>query len=311
MQHAAPPLTRFAWFSIATAVAVIALKGSAYALTGSVGLLSDALESVVNLASAVMALAMLTVAARPPDEEHAYGHHKAEYFASGFEGALILFAALSIVYTSLPRLLEPRPIDAPTVGLALAAAASLLNAAMARVLFRAGRRWGSITLEANARHLMTDVWTSAGVIVGVGAAAATGWHWLDPLIALAVAVHILASGVSLLRRSALGLLDTALPEEERAAIRGVLAGYEADGVQFHAVRTRQAGRHRFVSMHVLVPGEWTVQRGHDVLEEIEARIGAVVPACSVFTHLEPVEDPVSFEDAPLHRDRSVPPSSAE
>jgi cation diffusion facilitator family transporter len=300
-------LTRFAWLSIATAVAVISLKGAAYALTGSVGLLSDALESLVNLAAAVMALAMLTVAHRPPDEEHAYGHHKAEYFASGFEGALILFAAASIVYTSLPRLLDPRPIEAPAAGLGIAALASLLNLGMARVLVAAGRRYGSITLEANGRHLMTDVWTSVGVIAGVGAAAATGWLWLDTLIALAVAAHILASGVSLIRRSALGLLDTALPEEERDAIRGVLAGYEAAGVQFHAVRTRQAGRMRFVSMHVLVPGDWTVQHGHELLEEIEERVRAAVPSTTVFTHLEPVEDPASFQDTALYRDEPEPP----
>jgi cation diffusion facilitator family transporter len=306
MTHA-PPLTRFAWFSIATAVAVISLKGGAYLLTGSVGLLSDALESLVNLAAAIMALAMLTVAARPPDEEHAYGHHKAEYFASGFEGALILFAALSIIYTSTTRLFDPRPIEEATLGLGLAAVASLLNVAMARVLAEAGRRYRSITLEANGRHLMTDVWTSGGVIVGVGAAAATGWHWLDPVVGMAVAAHILGSGASLLRRSAHGLLDTALPEVDRREIREVLGHYEAAGVQFHALRTRQAGRHRFVSMHVLVPGEWSVQRGHELLEEIEARIVAALPECSVFTHLEPVEDPVSFQDALLTRTRAEDP----
>jgi cation diffusion facilitator family transporter len=299
-------LTRFAWFSIATAVAVIGLKGAAYALTGSVGLLSDALESLVNLAAAVMALAMLTVAHRPPDEEHAYGHHKAEYFASGFEGALILFAAASIVFTSLPRLVDPRPIAQPGVGLAIAGAASLLNLGMARVLFAGGQRYGSITLEANGRHLMTDVWTSVGVIVGVGTAALTGWLWVDALVAMAVAVHILASGVALIRRSALGLLDTALPEAERDAIRGVLAGYEAAGLQFHAVRTRQAGRMRFVSMHVLVPGEWTVQQGHELLEEIEDRVRAAVPSTTIFTHLEPVEDPASFQDTALYRDPPEP-----
>lgn len=294
-------LTRFAWISIAAAVATIALKGGAYLLTGSVGLLSDAAESLVNLVAAIMALAMLALAARPPDEEHAYGHGKAEYFASGFEGALILVAALSIGYAAVQRLIAPQPIEQVGIGLTVAAVAAALNWAVAQILFRAGRRYHSIALEGNARHLMTDVWTSAGVILGVGATALTGWYRLDPLIALAVAANIVISGVKLLSRSALGLLDTALPEAERAAIRDVLARFERDGVEFHALRTRQAGARRFVSMHVLVPGEWTVQRGHELLEEIEARIRTALPATTVFTHLEPIEDPVSWHDTRLER----------
>lgn len=294
-------LTRFAWLSIGAALSTIALKGGAYLLTGSVGILSDALESGVNLAAAIMALAMLVVAARPPDEEHAYGHGKAEYFASGFEGALILFAAGSIAYTAVLRLLDPAPLADVGLGLAISLVASAINWAVARVLARAGERHGSIALEADAHHLMTDVWTSGAVVVGVGLAALTGWERLDPLIALLVAANIVRSGVGLVRRSALGLLDTALPEAERAAVERVLHRYDAQGVEHHAVRTRQSGARRFVSVHVLVPGDWTVQRGHELLEELEEGIREVVPASTVFTHLEPLEDPLSWEDVELER----------
>jgi cation diffusion facilitator family transporter len=298
-----PSLTRFAWISIAAAIATIALKATAYALTGSVGLLSDALESIVNLATAAMALAMLTLAARPPDEEHAYGHSKAEYFASGLEGALIFGAAVVIAVAAVPRLFDPRPIEQAVSGLAIAAVAALLNLGVALLLMRAGTRYDSITLEANARHLLTDVWTSVGVIAGVAATSLTGVYRLDPLIALAVATHILLSGYRLLRRSALGLLDTAVPETELAAVHDALKPYRDRGVQFHALRTRQAGARRFVSMHVLVPGDWTVQRGHELLEDIEESIRARIANVTVFTHLEPVEDPVSFEDHGLERRR--------
>ena len=295
-------LTRYAWISIAAALSTIALKGGAYLLTGSVGLLSDAIESLVNLAAAIMALAMLALAARPPDEQHAYGHGKAEYFASGFEGALILFAALTIGWTALQRLADPAPIERVGVGLAITIAASLINFLVARVLARAGERHHSITLEADAHHLMTDVWTSAGVVLGVGAAALTGWYLLDSLIAFAVALNILRIGFQLMRRSALGLLDTALPARERAAIERILSTYAAEGVEFHALRTRQAGARRFVSMHVLVPGSWTVQHGHLLLEEIEDKVRAAIPASTVFTHLEPIEDPASWADTDLERE---------
>lgn len=294
-------LRRYALISIAAALATIGLKGGAYLLTGSVAILSDALESLTNLLAAIVALFALWVAARPADEDHAYGHTKAEYFSSGFEGALVVIAAASILVTAVPRLFDPRPIDDVGVGLAITAAASLVNLAVARVLFRAGRRFHSITLEADAHHLMTDVWTSAGVIVGVAAAAATGWQVLDPLIAVAVALNVVRTGVALLRRSMLGLLDTVLPEPERRSIAAVLEAHTGDGVQFHALRTRQAGARRFVSLHVLVPGEWTVQRGHDYLERLEEELRAAVPNCIVFTHLEPIEDPVSWEDEPLDR----------
>jgi cation diffusion facilitator family transporter len=294
-------LLRFAWLSIAAAVVTIALKGLAWWLTGSVGLLSDALESFVNLAAATFTLYVLTIAARPPDEEHAYGYSKAEYFGSGFEGTLILVAAGLIAAAAIERLLHPQPLASVGAGLAVNAAAGVVNFAVARILLAAGRRHRSIALEADARHLLTDVWTSGGVIVGVAAVAATGWLWLDPLLALAVAANILWSGARLMRRSVLGLLDRALPEPERRAIDAVLDGYRARGIEFHALRTREAAGRSFVSMHVLVPGDWSVQRGHDAVEEIEEKIRAAVSGATVFTHLEPREDPASYRDVKLDR----------
>jgi len=294
-------LLHYAWLSIAAAVVTIGLKGLAWQMTGSVGLLSDALESFVNLAAAVFTLYALTVAVRPPDEEHAYGYSKAEYFASGFEGMLILVAAGLIAAAAINRLLHPQPLESVGAGLAVNAAASAVNFVVARVLLAAGRRHHSIALEADADHLLTDVWTSAGVIVGVAAVAATGWLWLDPVIALAVAANILWTGMRLVRRSALGLLDRALPESDRRAIDAVLAEFRTRGIEFHALRTRAAAGRSFVSLHVLVPGDWTVQRGHDAVEDIEARIRAAIPAATVFTHLEPREDPASYRDVKLDR----------
>jgi cation diffusion facilitator family transporter len=298
-------LTRFAWLSIAAAVATIGLKGGAYLLTGSVGLLSDALESLVNLAAAVVALAALSVAARPPDEDHAYGHDKAEYFASGVEGALILVAAASIGYSAVDRLLYPAPLERVGIGVVISLVATAINVAVARVLLRAGRQYSSITLEADARHLMTDVWTSAGVVVGVVLVAATGVSWVDPLIALAVAANIIRSGVGLVGRSAQGLMDTALPAGERSAVLRVLERYTEQGVQVHALRTRRSGARRFVSFHVLVPGGWTVRRGHALLERIEHDVREAVGNATVFTHLEPLDDPASWQDQELDRPHSL------
>lgn len=294
-------LKRFAWLSIAAALATILLKTAAWWLTGSVGLLSDALESGVNLAGALMALAMLTIAAQPPDDNHAFGHGKAEYFASGFEGVLILAAAIGIAVAAIDRLLHPQPLAAVGVGLVVSALASLINLGAARVLLAAGRAHRSITLEADAHHLMADVWTSAGVLVGVGAVALTGWLWLDPALALLVAANIVWTGWQLLRRSASGLMDVALPPEQHAAVAAVLDGYRGQGIDYHALRTREAGARCFVTVHVLVPGAWSVQRGHDLLEEIEADIRQAVPHASVLTHLEPLEDPVSGHDIELDR----------
>jgi len=294
-------LTRFAWLSIAAALATIVLKAAAYYVTGSVGLLSDALESVVNLVAALMALAMLVVAARPPDEMHAFGYSKAEYFSSGVEGALILLAAASITWTAVPRLIAPRPLEQVGIGLAVSVVAALLNFVVARLLLDAGNKYRSITLEADAQHLLTDVWTSAGIVIGVGVVVLTGWTRLDPIIALVVAINILWTGVKLLRRSVFGLLDATLPRAEQEAIKQALGRYEREGFRYHALRTRHAGHRSFVSFHVLVPGDWTVQRGHDLLEQIERDIRATVPSATVFTHLEPIGDPAAWQDISLDR----------
>jgi cation diffusion facilitator family transporter len=294
-------LIRYAWLSVAAALVTIGLKAGAYLLTGSVGLLSDALESFVNLAGALMALSMLSIAARPADEDHPYGHGKAEYFSSGVEGSLILVAAASIGYAAVERLLHPRGLEQVGLGLAISVVASLVNLVVARVLIRVGRRYDSITLEANAQHLLTDVWTSVGVLIGVGAVALTGWQRLDPVVALLVAANIVWTGVRLVRRSALGLMDTALAVEEQAALKRALQPHLVDGVVYHALRTRQAGARRFVSLHVLVPGGWTVHRGHELLEHIEADIRQAVPNVTVDTHLESLDDPASWDDVSLDR----------
>ncbi len=289
-------LTRFAWLSIAAALVTIGLKTAAYFITGSVGLLSDAVESVVNLIGGIMALAMLTVAARPADEDHAYGHGKAEYFSSGVEGGLILVAAISIAVAAVLRLITPKPLEAIGVGLAVSAVAAVINLAVALLLLRVGRNHNSITLEANAHHLFTDVWTSVGVIVGVGLVALTKWLWLDPIVALLVAANIVWTGTQIVRRSIAGLMDIALPAGDMAAVRKVLQTYEQTGIQFHALRSRQAGARKFVSTHVLVPGDWTVQRGHELLDKIEADIRNALPDSVVFTHLESLDDPASWDD---------------
>lgn len=296
-------LTRFAWLSIGAAVVTIGLKCGAYFITGSVGLLSDAVESLVNLVGGVMALAMLKVAERPADEDHAYGHSKAEYFSSGLEGGLILVAAVGIGVAAVPRLLHPRALQEIGAGVAISTLAAVVNLVVALVLLRVGRRHNSITLEANAHHLLTDVWTSAGVLVGVALVAFTNWYWLDPVLALMVAANIVWTGAVIVRRSISGLMDVALTADEVAKVRAVLASYEQSGVQFHALRTRQSGARQFVSVHVLVPGDWTVQRGHELLERIEADIRKALPATTVFTHLESLDDPASWEDQTLERSR--------
>ncbi|MFO1475455.1 MAG: cation diffusion facilitator family transporter [Verrucomicrobiota bacterium] len=294
-------LTRFAWISILAAILTISLKGGAWWITGSVGLLSDAVESVVNLVGGFMALWMLKVAARPADEDHAYGHSKAEYFSSGVEGGLILVAGLSIAAAAVSRILVPKPLSEIGVGLAISSGASLINLAVALLLRRVGRKHNSITLEANAHHLMADVWTSVGVLCGVGLVLWTGWLRLDPIVALVVAANVLWTGVGIVRRSILGLMDTALPAAELELVRSILDRYVGEGIQFHALRTRQAGARRFVSMHVLVPGDWTVHRGHELLERIEGDVRNALPDSTVFTHLESLEDPASWEDQSLER----------
>ncbi len=295
-------LTSFAWLSIGAALATITLKALAYLLTGSVGLLSDAIESLVNLAGAFMALGMLTIAARPADESHVYGHSKAEYFASVTEGLLILGAAIGIISAAVSRLLQPRELEQLGIGLGVSIAASAINLIVARILLRAGRDRRSITLEADARHLMTDVWTSVGVISGVAVAGLTGWGVLDPLIAIAVALNIIWTGIQLVSRSVGGLMDAALPESERSLIQAVMEKYREKGVNFHALRTRQAAARRFVSVHMLVPGDWTVHDAHHIAEDFESDIRqALEGVVTVFTHLEPEEDELSMEDIFLDR----------
>jgi cation diffusion facilitator family transporter len=295
-------LERYAWLSIAAALATIALKTVAWWLTGSVGLLSDALESVVNLAAAILALSMLRLAAAPPDENYPYGFSKAEYFSAGIEGALIVVAAGGIIWAAVPRLATPQALDMPLAGLGLTVLASGINLAVAIALLRAGRENHSITLEADGRHLMTDVWTSAGVLVGVALVFITGWLRLDPLIALAVSVHILWAGFGLMRRSVRGLLDPAISTEDQSEVTKLFQEYSRRyGVSFHALRTRQAGARRFVTFHLLVPDAWTVAQAHRLSEEIEARMRSMVPNAAIFTHIEPISDPASYNDEGLDR----------
>ena len=294
-------LTRFVFLSIAAAVATIALKAVAWLLTGSVGFLSDAAESIVNVVGALVALIAVRVSVRPPDDDHAYGHEKAEYLSAGAEGALILAAAVGIAWVAVARLLDPQPLSDVGVGVAVSAVAAGLNLIVATLLMRVGREQRSITLEADGRHLMTDVWTSIGVIVGVIAVLLTGWERLDPIIALLVALNIVRTGIQLLGRSAGGLMDHALGPAEQAEIQAVLDAHREDGVEFHALRTRQAGRRAFVSLHLLVPGAWTVQQGHDLAERVERDLRERLPYATVFTHVEPREDAASFEDVSLDR----------
>jgi len=301
-------LERLVWLSVAAAVFTIALKSAAWLFTGSVGLLADAAESVVNLAAAVLALVVVRWAGRPPDEEHAYGHDKADFLSAGAEGTLIIVAAVTIAVAAVRRLLDPQPIDDAGLGVALSVVASLVNLGVGRTLIAAGRRHRSVVLEADGRHLMTDVVTTAGVVAGVVVVAASGIEVLDPVIALAVAAYIVVTGFGLVRRSAGGLMDRALEVGELDRVQGVLRRYEGDTVQFHALRTRRAGRRAFVNVHVLVPGEWPVQRGHDLIERLEDDLRAELDPVTVFTHLEPLEDPASFEDLGLDRPQAPPGS---
>ena len=296
------PLTRYAWLSIGAAIVTIIMKSTAYLLTGSVGLLSDALESMVNLTAAVVALFVLKLITRPANDEFTFGYSKAEYFSSGFEGGMILLAAGGIILTALPRLLNPVPLEQLGLGLVISVAASLINLAVSLVLMRAGRRYNSITLEADARHLMTDVWTTAGVLVGIALVWLTGWIRLDPIIALLVAANILFTGYRLLVRSGRGLLDTALPPEELTSVKSILDSYQPQGVRYHALRSRQAAARKFLVVHLLVPGNWTVRKGHDLAEQVEVRVLETISNANIVTHIEPVEDPLSMEDAYIDRE---------
>ena len=300
---ASKSLKKFIYLSIVAAVFTISLRGMAFTLTGSVGLLSDALESCVNLLAALIALVVLSIAEKPADAEHAFGHSKAEYFSSAIEGGLIVIAACSIVWSAWPRLFNPLPLENMGIGLLISLAASLINLGVALVLLREGKKSHSITLTADGKHLMTDVWTSVGVVLAIGLVKLTGWLILDPLIAMLVALNIVWTGYRLMLQSARGLIDTAIPNEERQEIEKIFDQFRQSDIEFHSLMTRQAGQRKFVSVHILVPGAWTVKRGHDLLEVIEKRVRDHFPIpVTVFTHLEPVEDPVSHNDIGIDRE---------
>lgn len=288
-------LTRFAWLSIGAAILTILLKSIAYLVTNSVGLLSDALESGVNLVGAMMALAMLTIAALPADDDHMYGHSKAEYFSSGAEGVLIILAAISIGYAAIERIIHPKEIEQVGVGMMVSFAASLVNFIVARVLAQAGARNHSISLTASSKHLMTDVWTSVGVLAAVAAVKLTDWMWLDPLIGLAVAGNIIWAGVNIVRESVMGLMDSSVSIDTRASIIKILDSYSNLGMEYHQLLTRQSGARQFISIHILVPGNWTVNEGHQLVHRIETEIHQNLPESTVISHLESLDDPDSFE----------------
>ncbi len=298
-------LRRYAWISFIVALGVIALKLCAYLFTNSISLLSDALESIVNVLGATAAIWALSIAARPPDDEHAYGHDKAEFFSSGFEGALILMAAIVISATAIWRLIYPSDVEVDALGIGLALLTSAINFVLARWLFDAAKVHESIALEADAHHLMSDVVTSVLVVVGVILVGVTGWQWLDPVMAFVVGLNIIRMGLQLIRRSLDGLLDPAFTSAELARIHQTLNTFTTADVSFHAIRTRKSGVRRFVSLHVLVPGEWSVQRSHELSEEIETALHATMANLHVLTHLEPKDDPASFIDIPLHRGKNI------
>ncbi|HIZ99784.1 MAG TPA: cation diffusion facilitator family transporter [Candidatus Janibacter merdipullorum] len=289
-------LEKFAWLSIAAALATIVLKTGAWWITDSVGLLADAAESIVNLVAAVAALIALRVAGRVADDDHHFGHSKAEYFSAAIEGAMIFVAAGFIIWQAVGRLLDPRPIDQVGLGLAISVLASIINGAVAFVLIRAGRRHRSITLRADGQHLLTDVWTSVGVVVGVGLVVITGIEVLDPLVALLVGGNILLTGWRLINESGTGLMDAALTPEENADLADTVAARCTDEVTVHGLRTRVAGHVSFAEFHVLVPGAWSVRRAHDVVEDIEEAIAEQHPDLRVTVHLEPREDPRAYDD---------------
>lgn len=293
-----PPddLSRFAWLSIAAAAVTILLKTLAWRITGSVGLLSDAAESLVNLVAAIIALVALKVSIRPPDKNHPFGHSKAEYFSAGAEGMMIFIAAAVIMYTAVQRFIHPRPIEDVGIGLLVSVLASVVNGLVAWVLLKNGRQRRSMTLIADGKHMLTDVWTSVGVPVGVGLVWLTGWQRLDPIVAFAVGVNILVTGAKLVGQSGTALLDVSLPKEDNEAIRDFLDAHSNDHVKFHAVRTREAGYRRFLEFHMLVPGSWTVKQGHDAMEDLIDEILDEWPEMRVSGHLEPIEDPRSYED---------------
>lgn len=301
-----PSLIKYAWLSVGAAVLTIGIKFAAFLLTDSVGLLSDALEGIVNLVAGVVVLVTLKIVEQPPDEMHQYGHDKAEYFSSGIEGTLIVVAALMILWTSIRRLLNPAPLEQIELGLVLALIASGINLVVGQIQIRTGQKHDSITLEADGKHLMSDVWTSVGVVVGVALAGLTGLLWLDPLIAIAVGLKIGWEGLMIFKRSSQGLMDAAIASEEIAYVEAVLNKHCHNGIEWHALRTRQAGSRRFIDVHILVPGTWTIQQGHDLAEQVETDIRQQIAFCSVFTHVEPIDDPRAQADQHFGRGDAAP-----
>ncbi len=299
--HMRPSLTKYAWLSIGAALLTISLKLAAYIVTDSVGLLSDALEGIVNLVAATVVLITLKIVEQPPDETHEYGHDKAEYFSSGIEGTLIVLASVSILYASLRRLLNPMPLEQVGLGLMLALVAAGINLFVGQVLIHTGKKHDSITLEADGKHLMTDVWTSVGVVAGVSIAALSGLEWLDPVVAILVGLKIGWDGLQIFRRSIGGLMDTAIDAQERETVIEILDAHCQGGIEWHALRTRQSGARRFISVHILAPGTWTIQQGHDLAEQIEYAVRQKINQSTVFTHVEPLEDPRSLGDLTLDR----------
>ena len=298
-------LKKFIYLSIAAAVVTILLKFYAFYLTGSMGFFSDALESFVNLFAAVVALIMLTISAKPADKEHEYGHSKAEYFSSAIEGALIVLAALSILLSAVPRLFDPKPLTNIDIGLVFSLAASLVNLTVSLVLIHNGKKKHSLVLEADGKHLMTDVWTSAGVIAGILVVRFTGIYIFDPIIAIVVAINIIYTGYQLISRSASGLMDASISEEAVKKITAYLDSLKAENIEYHSLMTRQAGQRMFISVHLLVPGWWTVKKGHDYADLIEQSIEDMFEEpVNVSTHIEPIDDPASMNDIGIYRKKN-------
>lgn len=295
-------LKKFVYLSIAAAVVTIGLKFSAYFYTGSMGLLSDALESCVNLIAAIIALIMIHIAEMPADKRHGFGHTKAEYFSSAIEGGLIMLAAFSIIWSATPRLFNPQPIENVGLGLAISVSASLVNFGVAMILLKNAKKHRSLLLEADGKHLMTDVWTSVGVIVAIGLVKLTGWLILDPIIAIAVAINIIWTGFQLLKRSASGLMDASISDEDLEKVTDYLNGLKTEYIDYHSLMTRQAGLRKFISLHLLVPGDWSVKKGHDFAENVEETIEEMLTELvTVSTHIEPIEDPTSMRDIGIDR----------
>ena len=286
------------WASVVVAIITITLKTLAWYITDSVGLLSDAMESFVNLASAIFALMMVTIAQRPADDDHPYGHHKAEYFSSGFEGILIIAAAMGIMWAAGHRILDPQPIEQVGWGLALSVVSSALNGLLAWVMFKAAKVHRSIALEADARHLVTDVWTSVGVVVGIGAVGLTGWLWLDPLVAIGVALNILREGFHLIWRSSQGLMDEALEPEVLADIQKVLKDFDHHTIRFDHVTTRRSGRRRFVDLHMHMPASWSLGRAAAVRARVELALMGAVPGLRATIQLLPTDVEAHLGDEP-------------